>query len=512
VTSVAPSGPEWHRLHPLTPIVRAGGVAVALLAVLAGSASASSASGAHRDTQLPLFDLALLGVVVLLSIVRWLVTRWRLDGVTLRIETGLFKRDSRQLPLARIQAVDVVRPFLARVLGLAELRIRLAGAGSSDGRLAYLSEPVALDLRARLLAGHHGLDLATPEPAERPVVTVPTGRLVAAALLSSSMIATLAFIAAIVALTHVSKAAAAGVGGTAFVYLLGTARTTWRRVSDQYGFSVGEAGDGIRIRRGLLATVAETIPVRRVQAVREIEPFLWRPLKWCRLEVDIAGSPGREQGTRSASVTRSLLPVGPRDDAIALIGRLLLMTNPGLSRPPRRVAWKAPFSYHFLSAGHDDSLAVATTGRLRKQTTWVPLEKVQSIRRIQGPLQRALGVATIHLDAAGRRVEAVFKDRDTDEADRLFDDLTVLSRAARKRAEARPAALSASHPERTASEVAAGATQPSVEPARAVPAAHPAPPPGWYPDPSGQHQYRWWDGNSWTSQVSDDGATSADHL
>jgi hypothetical protein len=34
---------------------------------------------------------------------------------------------------------------------------------------------------------------------------------------------------------------------------------------------------------------------------------------------------------------------------------------------------------------------------------------------------------------------------------------------------------------------------------------HPAPPPGWHPDPSGRFHYRWWDGTQWTSQVSTDG-------
>jgi membrane protein YdbS with pleckstrin-like domain len=53
---------------------------------------------------------------------------------------------------------------------------------------------------------------------------------------------------------------------------------------------------------------------------------------------------------------------------------------------------------------------------------------------VQGPVQRALGVATIHLDVAGRRVNASFKDRDVVEADRLVEDLTVLCRAARSRA------------------------------------------------------------------------------
>ena len=113
--------------------------------------------------------IAILVASLVIGVVRWWVTKWALDGVTLRIETGLLRRDARQLPVARIQAVDVVRPFLARVFGLAELRIRLAGGGKSGGRLTYLSEAAAVDLRARLMAGHHGLDMATPEPAERPL-------------------------------------------------------------------------------------------------------------------------------------------------------------------------------------------------------------------------------------------------------------------------------------------------------------------------------------------------------
>jgi hypothetical protein len=35
----------------------------------------------------------------------------------------------------------------------------------------------------------------------------------------------------------------------------------------------------------------------------------------------------------------------------------------------------------------------------------------------------------------------------------------------------------------------------------------PAPaPPGWHPDPSGQHRLRWWDGIRWSEHTSDGGA------
>jgi len=37
-------------------------------------------------------------------------------------------------------------------------------------------------------------------------------------------------------------------------------------------------------------------------------------------------------------------------------------------------------------------------------------------------------------------------------------------------------------------------------------------PPEWYTDPSGRHEYRLWDGASWTEDVSDHGVASKDAL
>jgi len=39
-----------------------------------------------------------------------------------------------------------------------------------------------------------------------------------------------------------------------------------------------------------------------------------------------------------------------------------------------------------------------------------------------------------------------------------------------------------------------------------------APAADWYPDPSGSHQFRYWDGAQWTAQVADDGQQSVDPL
>jgi hypothetical protein len=39
-----------------------------------------------------------------------------------------------------------------------------------------------------------------------------------------------------------------------------------------------------------------------------------------------------------------------------------------------------------------------------------------------------------------------------------------------------------------------------------------APAPGWHPDPTARHQYRYWDGADWTDDVADGGVTSTDPI
>ena len=114
-----------------------------------------------------------------------------------------------------------------------------------------------------------------------------------------------------------------------------------------------------------------------------------------------------------------------------LLAQILPAAPSELSRPPRRARFKTPLRYHWAAWGHDDALAVTTSGRVTKATDWIPLSKVQSLRWVQGPSQRRLILATIHLDTAGRSVHAAIRDRDVAEADDILVRLTELCRRAR---------------------------------------------------------------------------------
>jgi len=425
----------WRRLHPLSPIVRGGRVTIGvgtvlLLSLLAGGRGA-------RDS-VP--ELAIVGLVVVLGFVSWLVTRWRIEDDDLRIESGVLRRQSLRFPLSQVQAIDIVRPGLARIFGVAELRLRTGGSSGATARLAYLAAHEAEPLRVRLLALAEGARKheGTPEPEaasqEHVLTTVPTGRLIGSILISDVGILAEAVLAGLIVTAVLSPAAAVGVTSAGAVWIFTVLTLVWRRFNQEYRLSLAEAPDGLRLRSGLIALSAETIRPGRVQAVRMVEPLFWRALGWCRLEVDLAGKQrSKGEGQAERRPLRTVLPVGSRALAEELLEHIVPNRPPTQSPPPRRVLLKSPLRYPMLAWGRSETCVATTSGRIRRVTVWAPLEKVQSLRRVQGPLQRRLHLATVHVDTAGHSVHAAIRDRNTTEADRALAELSDLARAERRK-------------------------------------------------------------------------------
>ncbi len=427
---IIPSSEPWHRLHPLSPVVRIGRSFVGVLAVLAIPYLSRPRSANSGD----LFDLAVVVVAAVGGLVSWLVTRWRVEEGTLHLETGLLRRRTTRLPLSRVQSVDIVRPGLARVLGLAEVRVRTAGAHDGDARLAYVASEQADAIRAHLLALAHGLTTDQAALQEVPLATVRNRRLLVAVWLEGTTLIPLLLSAALLTagLLAPTRAGSASLLGAALVVALVVAGMVSRMFNSQLGYEVAKAPDGLRVRGGLVGTVVETIPLHRIQAVRQVEPLWWRLLGWVRLDVDIAGRQRRQGEDRGASgQLRVLLPVATRSEAAALLAILFPAAGPPESPPPPRARLKAPLSFHFLRATLTPGLAGCSTGRFRRVSTWVPLDKVQSVRWTQGPWQRRLSLATVHLDIAGHGVGLALRDREATEAELFAHTLPDLCRAAR---------------------------------------------------------------------------------
>jgi putative membrane protein len=420
--------PGWRRLHPLSPAIRAGRALIAIVVLLLPAVAAGDNLSGF------LVQIAVVGALALFGVVHWLVTRWRVEGDDLRIETGVLRRSSLRFPLQQIQAIDLVRPGLARFFGLAELRLRMAGSTGASARLAYLRDAEAETLRARLLALARvaAADEETPER-ERVLLVVPTPRLVGSILLSRTGIVTELAAVAVAVSAVVAPEVAAPVIGSGAAVLVTIGGAFLRRFNEEYRLTVAEASDGLRLHGGFVSLTHETIPRGRVQAVRMVEPLLWRPFGWCRVEVDVAGRQRAEgEGAAQRRQLRAVLPVGSRRLAEGLLERILTETPAERLRPPRRALLKSPLRFHHLAWGMSERCVVATTGRVARTTAWVPLAKVQSLRRVQGPVQRRLRLATIHVDTVGRGVRAALRDRDRAEADDAL--LRLIDRARAERA------------------------------------------------------------------------------
>ncbi|WP_445284195.1 PH domain-containing protein [Streptomyces sp. DSM 118148] len=418
------------RLHPVTPFRRAW----APVAVLAGWAVHDPNAAQEQLARLT-GTMLLVGLSVLVpaaglyGFLSWWFTHFAVTGGELRIRTGLLFRRTAHIRLERIQAVDVTRPLLARVAGVAKLRIDVVGAAKKD-ELAFLGEREARALRAELLARAAGFAPGTArevgEAPARELLHVPPRALALSLLLTGATWGSLAAALVVPPLLWLATHSVWTVLATALPLLGAAGASSTGRFVAEYDWSVGESPDGLRIDRGLLDRAHETVPPGRVQAVRVVEPLLWRRPGWVRVELDVAGSDN--------SV---LVPVAPRAAAESVIARVLPGATVPASpvRPPRRARWCVPVWWRGHGLAVTDAVFAARHGLLRRRLSLVPHAKVQSVRLTQGPWGRLWRLADVHVDTgAGRTVTA--RLRDADEAARLLAAQAERSRTGRR--DARP--------------------------------------------------------------------------
>nr|WP_285541963.1 PH domain-containing protein [Streptomyces lavendulae] len=421
-----PPGAE-RRLHVLTPLRRAWVPITATVGLVLQQGE--RAQEWVRSFPLGLRLLALAGLVLVFGsygLLSWWFTHYSVTDTELRIRTGLLFRRTAHIRLDRIQAVDVTRPMLARVAGVAKLRIDVIGTEEKD-ELAFLSEPEAVALRAELLARAAGFAPAEAaglgEAPQRELLRVPVRDLVVSMLLSLGVWAALA--AGLVAPVVVWRLSDNLWASLAIVLpLLGA---MWKgslgRFLAEYDWTVAESPDGLRLDHGLLDREHETVPPGRVQTVRIVEPLLWRRRGWVRVELAVAGS---KNGV--------LVPVATRAAAHAVIARVLPgadLAALAFSPSPRAGSrWVVPVWWKGYGLAVSEQLFAARHGRLCRRTEVVPHAKVQSVRLAQGPWERVWGVADLHLDT-GANGTVTARLRGAAEAAELLDAQAVRSRTSR---------------------------------------------------------------------------------
>ncbi|MGO1318131.1 MAG: PH domain-containing protein, partial [Cellulomonadaceae bacterium] len=445
-------GLVWRRVHPITPVVRGWGVILVLLFIFGQNVLPDLV---EHGVSVGSYGLWIaLGVVVILAVVggysalAWRMTRYAIGPESVHLRKGILFREQRQARLDRLQAIDVVQPVLARIFGLAELRLEVAGGADSGVKIGFLKLADSDALRNELLARAAGLELDedAPVPAapERRVIEVSPGMLVGSLLRSGALIWFVLVLAGVV-LASVLAGSLAPLLSVGFA-LLGFGAYLVQRFVGEFNFTGAVSPDGIRLRRGLLETRSQTIPPGRVQALRLTQPLLWRRKDWWRVTVNVAGYALTEDSAQSSSV---LLPVGDR--RAALDATWLVFPDLGVADPvgalgeamdgvdgserfvvsPRSARWLDPISRRRNGYAVTGRGLLIRSGRLVRTVVLVPHERTQSLGLAQGPVQRRLGLTSFALHVTPGPISPVVPHLADAEAARLLREQDERARVAR---------------------------------------------------------------------------------
>lgn len=291
------------------------------------------------------------------------------------------------------------------------------------------------------------------DPSQPPIFRISNVRLIA-----SIMLEHLVWLVPAVALMVGAAVFAAIMGGESpflifmailpgtFAPMVGYVVALWTRFDGAANFKITPSGQGgVTLRYGFTGTHTQNVMVERIQALAVEQSILWRAFGWYRIKMTIAGI-GIEQNDNQKLVTRNVaLPVGNKQETLMVLRLLLPALDeaqaqvlldtangslksqkpqvPAMIVTPSSARWMDLLTWKrngVTTVGYTAGSVQATTridsdaarssvgehtrgdlllirgGYFIRTLSIVPVSRVLSVSRGQGPLQRAFGCASVH--------------------------------------------------------------------------------------------------------------------
>lgn len=334
---------DWQRLdprmllvHPIRELVK---FLPALLAIfLAGSASDGGAPWHYLGVAVP----------IVLGVLRYLTTRFRIAEGRVELRRGLFSRHLLATPLDRVRTVDLTASPIHRLLGVTTLRIGTGTKSIGDGdQLDLDGLPVARahELRRELL--RVGDPVAPPDsaaplpPPAAPIVAFDLAWLRFAPFTGGGLVVAAAAFTAVSQLLNafhawddvddarlpVGTLVAVGVGLVLLILVVAVLAMVGYLVTN-WDFRLTRADGSWHVGRGLLTTRETSLDEHRIAGVCLVEPLLLRAANGRALSAIVTGVDSQASG-------RAVL-VPPAPSALApYVAGVVLGTDAPMSAPLR---------------------------------------------------------------------------------------------------------------------------------------------------------------------------------
>ena len=354
--------------------------------------------------------------------------------------------DSMQISAERMPDADQLhQPFEASY-----------GAPAQDGAQPANQQATPQQGIQQPVASRRGARMPMPvtaDPSQPPIFRISNVRLIA-----SIMLEHLVWLVPAVALMVGAAVFAAMMAGESpflifmamlpgmFAPMVGYVVALWTRFDGAANFKITPSGQGgVTLRYGFTGTHTQNVMVERIQALAVEQSILWRAFGWYRIKMTIAGI-GIEKNDNQKLVTRNVaLPVGNKQETLMVLRLLLpaldegqaqvlldtadgslkrqtpqvpaMIVTPSSARWMDLLTWKrngvttvgytagsVQASTRIDSDAARSSVGEHTRGDLLlirggyfiRTLSIVPVSRVLSVSRGQGPLQRAFGCASVH--------------------------------------------------------------------------------------------------------------------
>lgn len=307
------------------------------------------------------------------------------------------------------------------------------------------------------VASRHGARMPMPvaaDPSQPPIFRISNVRLVGSIMLENLvwLVPAVAFMVGIAVFAAIMGGESpfliffmAVLPGT-FAPMVGYVVALWTLFDGAANFKITPSGQGgVTLRYGFTGTHTQNVMVERIQALAVEQPILWRAFGWYRIKMTIAGI-GIEKNENQKLVTRNVaLPVGNKQETLMVLRLLLPALDeaqaqvlldtangslksqkpqvPAMIVTPSSARWMDLLTWKrngVTTVGYTAGSVQATTridsdaarssvgehtrgdlllirgGYFIRTLSIVPVSRVLSVSRGQGPLQRAFGCASVH--------------------------------------------------------------------------------------------------------------------